>query len=88
MLYTDFLGTVLSLHEALGRDVSDQELAIIRRNLVTVFRSLSRSRTAMEKVANSVQTGGMDELPFRRNFAEGGGSENVSIRCLLKVLWE
>ncbi|RPA97624.1 hypothetical protein L873DRAFT_1809392 [Choiromyces venosus 120613-1] len=70
-------GTVLSLHEAPGRDVGDQELAIIRRNLVTVFRSLSRSSTAMEKVANSVQMGGMDELPFRRNSAEGGGSENV-----------
>ncbi|KAG0125648.1 hypothetical protein HOY82DRAFT_630512 [Tuber indicum] len=70
-------GTVLSLLEAPGRDVGDPELAIIRRNLVTVFRSLSRSSTAMGKVANSVQTGGMDELPFRRNFAEGGGSENV-----------
>ncbi|PWW74245.1 hypothetical protein C7212DRAFT_358955 [Tuber magnatum] len=70
-------GTVLSLHEAPGKEVGDRELAIIRRNLVTVFRSLSRSSAAMGQVANSVQTGGMDELPFRRNFAEGGGSENV-----------
>jgi len=86
--YTDFLGTVLSLHEAPGRDVGDRELAIIRKNLVTVFRSLSRSTAAMEKVTNSVQMGGMDELPFRRNFAEGGGSENVSTWRLPEVLWE
>ncbi|CUS12431.1 unnamed protein product [Tuber aestivum] len=78
-------GTVLSLHEAPGKDVGEKELAIIRRNLVTVFRSLSRSRAAMGKVASSVQTGGMDELPFRRNFAEGGGSENAGIRHLPEV---
>lgn len=65
------------IHESPATAIKE-ELAIIRRNLITVFKSLSRSSTAMKDRAKSAETGGMEELPFRRS-AGGGGSENVMV---------
>ena len=67
-------GTIISLHEPhthrTGPSPLDHkgQIAVVRKNLLTIFRSLSKSsaalnRTALEKAKG---LGSLDELPFRR----------------------
>lgn len=66
-------GTIISLHEPLSHRTAftpneyQAQIGIVRRNILTIFRSLSRApeainRTSMEK---SKGLGSLDELPFR-----------------------
>jgi len=66
-------GTIISLHEHLSHHTAftpyeyQVHISIIRKNILTIFRSLSRApeainRTYMEK---SRGLGALDELPFR-----------------------
>lgn len=78
--YTDmktFIGTVISIHEPLDTISKPEDILTIRRNMLTVFRSLSLSPAAKTVRANAstVALGsGLDDLPFRRQQPR---SENV-----------
>lgn len=64
-------------HEPPGR-VTPKQLEIIRRNMSTVFRSLSRSMAAREEAAKSLFLGaGLEEMPFRRKTTESFRGESV-----------
>ncbi|KAF8538530.1 hypothetical protein BDD12DRAFT_841972 [Trichophaea hybrida] len=70
-------GTVISIQEPLGPGLNPSDILTIRRNMLTVFRSLSLSPTAKASIAkadNSAVGSGMDDLPFRRHQVQ---SENV-----------
>ncbi|CCX12232.1 Similar to hypothetical protein [Tuber melanosporum Mel28]; acc. no. XP_002839811 [Pyronema omphalodes CBS 100304] len=69
-------GTVISIQEPLDLTNTD-DILIVRRNMLTVFRSLSISPAAKTLAANDSSAalgGGLDDLPFRRQQAQ---SENV-----------
>lgn len=64
-------------HEPVGKVAPDQ-LGAIRRNMITVFRSLSTSLLAQEGVRKAMGLGtGLEEMPFRRTISEDSRSENV-----------
>lgn len=76
-------GTIISLHEPLSHRTAltpyeyQVQINVIRRNTLTIFRSLSRApeainRTSMEK---SKGIGALDELPFRMHRADLTESE-------------
>ncbi|KAF8252630.1 hypothetical protein K440DRAFT_631497 [Wilcoxina mikolae CBS 423.85] len=70
-------GTVISIQEPLGPGMNPSDVLTIRRNMLTVFRSLSLSpaaKASSAKADNSAVGSGMDDLPFRRHQAQ---SENV-----------
>lgn len=73
------IGTVLMFHEPVGV-VSPDQLGVMRRNMLTVFRSLSTSGLALDSVKRSMELGsGLEEMPFRRTVSEDSRSENVTI---------
>jgi hypothetical protein len=80
-------------HEPVGV-VDRQQMEIIRKNMMTVFRSLSKSSSAIEDVRRSAGLGaGLEEMPFRRPIVEDRRSENVAtfLYILLTIsrnLWE
>lgn len=64
-------------HEPVGR-IDTEQMEVIRKNMITVFRSLSRSPLALEGVKKAMGLGaGLEEMPFRRTVAEDSRSENV-----------
>lgn len=64
-------------HEPVGL-VSKEQMEVIRKNMTTVFRSLSRSQQAQDDVKKYAGLGaGLEEMPFRRQVAEDSRSENV-----------
>ncbi|KAA8913534.1 hypothetical protein FN846DRAFT_897178 [Sphaerosporella brunnea] len=70
-------GTVISIHEPLGSVTDPTDILTVRRNMLTVFRSLSLSSAAKARSNNesSVALGsGLDDLPFRRHQPQ---NENV-----------
>lgn len=65
-------------HEPVGR-ATPQQMETIRKNMTTVFRSLSRSPVAIDDVRKSAGLGaGLEEMPFRRSVVEDSRSENVA----------
>ena len=67
-------GTVISLHEPHSSRTSPSpldyrsQIAVVRKNLLTIFRSLSRAPAAIERTNAEKLKGGMgalEELPFR-----------------------
>lgn len=69
-------------HEPVGA-VSPSQLGVMRRNMLTVFRSLSTSQLALESVKKAMELGaGLEEMPFRRTISEDSRSENVVIVSL------
>lgn len=69
-------------HEPVGA-VSSNQLGIMRRNMLTVFRSLSTSQLALDSVQKAMELGaGLEEMPFRRTISEDSRSENVVIVSL------
>lgn len=67
-------GTIISLHEPHSHRIAScpldyrDQIGVVRKNILTIFRSLSRApealnRTAIEKAKGQ---GALDELPFRR----------------------
>jgi Mg2+ and Co2+ transporter CorA len=72
-------GTVISIHEPLGSIKEQKDILTVRRNMLTVFRSLSLSDAAKAhgKSESTVSLGyGLDDLPFRRQQPQRE-SENV-----------
>lgn len=66
-------GTVISIQEPLGFGLSRNDVLIIRRNMLTVFRSLSLSpaaKASSAKESDAAVGSGMDDLPFRRHQAQ------------------
>lgn len=66
-------------HEPVGV-VSPDQLGVMRKNMLTVFRSLSTSKVALDSVKKAMGLGsGLEEMPFRRTISEDSRSENVII---------
>lgn len=69
-------------HEPVGK-ITPEELGAVRRNMITVFRSLSTSMLALDGTRKAMGLGaGLEEMPFRRTIAEDSRSENVVVVSL------
>ncbi|KAF8471195.1 hypothetical protein BDZ91DRAFT_516405 [Kalaharituber pfeilii] len=87
-------GTVISLHEPHSHRTSPSSLDYVaqivdvRRNLLTIFRSLSRAPAALRRVnlEKSKGLGSLDELPFRRG--EAGGLQASEPSLLFYYLFD
>jgi hypothetical protein len=76
------LGTVIALHEPTGK-VSVDQMKLIRKNMFTVFRSLSQSPKAQDEAKNSYDlNSGLEEMPFRRIHTKGDKREDVCLKVL------